>query len=175
MPGGIQLNGFKAKRIKQVQSQRFVGPPDKVFPLLCPIREYEWIDPWKCEMLHSGSGVAEKHCVFRTRFDGNSTDDVWVISRHEPNSMIEFVRFNALWVMILSIVLADNGDGTTTARNEQILTGLTAEGNQILDRISTAFAFELKMGEAMLNHFLTTGKKLSTSDAVAIAKRSLQE
>ena len=25
--------------------------PDLIFPLLCPVREAEWIDGWSCEMI----------------------------------------------------------------------------------------------------------------------------
>ena len=46
--------------------------PDRVFPLLCPVREYEWIPGWECDVLHSVSGVAEEDCVFRTRFPGTA-------------------------------------------------------------------------------------------------------
>jgi hypothetical protein len=33
------------------------------------------------------------------------------------------------------------------------------------------FSFEMRMGEAMLNHYLTTGKRLPLQDAVAIASK----
>ncbi len=73
------MTNFTPKKIKSQFVQQFQAPPDKVFPLLCPVREYEWIEPWQCEILHSDSGIAEKNCVFRTHAPGES-DDVWVIS-----------------------------------------------------------------------------------------------
>ncbi len=165
------MNDFIAKQVKNSFVQRFQAPPGKVFPLLCPVREYEWIEPWKCEMLHSDSGIAEKNCVFRTRFPGESSDDVWVISHYEPNSRIEFVRVNALRTMCLSITLTDNKDGATSAVNEQLLVGLTEQGNQLLDSMATNFSFEMRMGEAMLNHYLTTGKLLPLQQATARASK----
>src|SRR6266540_2991762 len=39
---------------------------DIVFPLLCPVREYEWFNGWKCTMVYSESGVAENNNVFYT-------------------------------------------------------------------------------------------------------------
>jgi hypothetical protein len=160
---------FIAKSINNSFVQHFQAPPGKVFPLLCPVREYEWIEPWQCEMFHSDSGIAEKNCVFRTRMPGESSDDVWVISHYEPNTRIEFVRVNALRTMCLSIILTDNGDGTTRAVNEQLLVGLTEKGNQSLGSMSEGFSFEMRMGEAMLNHYLTTGKQLPLQDAIAMA------
>ncbi len=162
---------FTAKNIKSHLVQRFQAPPDKVFPLLCPIREYEWIEGWQCDLLNSDSGVAEKNCVFRTRLPGAQSDDVWVISHYEPNARIEFVCVNALRVKCLFITLTDNGDGTTRAENEQLLVGLTEEGNRLLDNMADSFAFEMRLGEAMLNHYLTTGNRLPMKDAVAIASK----
>jgi hypothetical protein len=162
---------FKAKQIKRQFTQHFQAPPNKVFPLLCPVREYEWIEPWQCEMLRSESGVAEQNCVFRTRFPGESSDDIWVITNYEPNTRIEFVRVNALRTMCLSITLTDNGDGTTNAVNDQLLVGLTEEGNNLLEGMADGFSFEMRIGEAMLNHYLTTGKQLPMQQAIAQASQ----
>lgn len=175
--GGRDLNmtDFKAKRITRQYTQRFQAAPDKVFPLLCPTREHEWIEPWKCELLHSTSGYAEKDCVFKTRFAEESSDDIWIISRYEPNDRIEFVRVNGQRAMSFSIILTANNDRTTTAHNTQVLTALNAEGNQMLNPASDAsFVLEMKMGEAMLNHYLTTGKRMPLADAVAAARKSEQ-
>lgn len=103
------MTDFKSKKIKRSFVQHFQASPDKIFPLLCPVREYEWIEPWQCEILHSDSGFAEKNCVFRTRFAGESSDDVWVINDNEPNKEIEFIRINAFRVVWYSITLKDIG------------------------------------------------------------------
>jgi len=158
-----------SRRTRKTVVQRLCAPPDSVFPLLCPVREYEWIEPWRCVLLNSDSGVAEKNCVFTTRAPEEPSDDVWVITRHEPNAAIEFVRVNAQRVMCLSVLLTDNGDGTTQAVNEQLLVGLSEAGNQALDALAERFAFEMRVGEAMLNHYLSTGRRLSLEAAVAAA------
>ena len=172
------MTQFTPKRIKRNFVQQFQAPISEVFPLLCPIREYEWIEPWKGEMLHSESGVAEKNCIFRTGFfgeppktglSGEPLSDVWVITHYEPNSRIEFVRMNSLRTSCLSITLTDNGDGSTRSVVEQLLVGLTEQGNESLEVIADNFTFEWSMGEAMLNHYLTTGKRLALQEAVAVA------
>jgi len=165
------MSNFIPNKIKNNFVQHFQAPASKVFPLLCPVREYEWIEPWQCEMLHSDSGIAEKNCVFRTRAPGEASDDVWVISRYEPNTRIEFVRMNGLRVMTLSIMLTDNGDGTTQALNEQLLVGLTEEGNHLLQEMARSFSLEMRMGEAMLNHYLATGRRLPLQEAFAVASK----
>jgi hypothetical protein len=174
----VAMNNFTARKIRTITFQKFQAPRSKVFPLLCPVREYEWIEPWNCEMLHSDSGIAEKNCVFRTgsfgepsRLDlpGEPSSDVWVISHYEPDTRIEFVRMNALRTACLSVTLTDNGNGTSRSLVEQLTVGLTEQGNQSLEDIAENFSFEWRMGEAMLNHYLTTGKMLPLQDAVAIA------
>jgi hypothetical protein len=162
---------FKPKKMTRRFTQRFIGTPERVFPLLCPTREYEWIEPWECELLRSDSGFAEANCVFRTGVLTNGVEDVWVISRYEPSKRIDFVRFDGRRVMSYSIVLEAAADGTTTAHNTQVVTALNEEGNRMLGaEADDAFAFEMRVGEMLLNHFLTTGKKLPIAEAIEAVK-----
>ena len=78
---------------------------------------------------------------------------------------------NGLRVMTLSIMLTDNGDGTTQALNEQLLVGLTEEGNHLLQEMARSFSLEMRMGEAMLNHYLATGRRLPLQEAFAVASK----
>ena len=168
------MANFTARRIKSSFVLQFQAPPSKVFPLLCPVREYEWIESWECEMLHSDSGIAEKNCVFRTGSVGDPLSDVWVISHYEPNTQIAFVRTNGLRISCSSITLTDNGDGTSRSVVEQLLVGLTEKGNQSLDGIAEKFSSDWCAGgirEATLNHFLTTEKMLPLQDAAAVASK----
>jgi hypothetical protein len=46
---------------KVVRRRAFIkAPVEQVFPLLCPVRECDWLEGWNCTLLHSGSGLAEK-------------------------------------------------------------------------------------------------------------------
>ncbi len=68
------------------------APADRVFPLLCPVREYEWIEGWDCELFHTASGLVEEGCVFVTRrpVEGTTT---WVCTLHDPAARrVAFVR-----------------------------------------------------------------------------------
>jgi hypothetical protein len=162
---------FKAKKMTRRFTQHFLATPERVFPLLCPTREYEWIEPWECELLRSDSGFAEANCVFRTSVLTDGVEDVWVISHYEPTKRIDFVRLDGRRVMSYSIALEAAADGTTTAHNTQVVTALNEEGNRILGgETDDAFAFEMKVGEMLLNHFLTTGKKLLIAEAVEAVK-----
>ena len=105
----------------------FAGRPEQVFPLLCPVREYDWIDGWSCVMVCSDSGVAERGCVFRTRSELG--DEVWTVSRYEPARAIEFVRFTAgVQMMTMDIDLTLWQEQTTKARVRFTYTALSPAG-----------------------------------------------
>jgi hypothetical protein len=153
-------NEFTALRAVKTCIQHLVAPPDKVFPLLCPTREYDWIEPWKCRMVHSDSGIAEQDCIFVTDFP-NEGEDVWVVSVYRPNEEIQFVRFNGRRMIRYSITLSDNGDGTTTTEWRQVLTGLSEEGNRLVESLTDeAYRQRIQGLERRLNHYLTTGDML---------------
>ena len=62
--------------------QTLNASPDDVFPLLCPVREIDWVDGWQPTMVLSRSGVAEPDCIF-TIADGER-EAIWVIIEHHP-------------------------------------------------------------------------------------------
>ena len=139
------------------------GTPEQVFPLLCPVREYEWIDNWKCDLVFSESGVAELDCVFKTHFPDDGPEDTWVVSRYEPPVLIEFVRINPLRSVHFSISLARGDVGTTSLNWTQIFTGLSPEGNESIKRITDeSYRERVSMRERQINHFLSTGKMVKT-------------
>ncbi len=154
----------QAKRIVREYTQHLQAEPSQVFPLLCPVREYEWIEHWTCKMIYSDSGVAEENCIFTTNFPDDGGEDVWVVSHYEPSREIQFVIVNDRKVVRYSITLTDNGDGTTTAVWKQRITALNDLGNQALEHLTEkAYAHQMKTLETMLNHFLTTGEMLKGS------------
>lgn len=139
------------------------GTPDAVFPLLCPVREYEWIEGWDCGLVFSGSGKAELDGVFRTAFPQDGPEDTWVVSRYEPPRAIEFIRVNALRVIHYTIHLAGTEDGRSAWTWSQTLTGLSDEGDALVAAAdAAAFAAKIVTLEHKLNHFLATGTMLSS-------------
>ncbi len=142
------------------------GSPEQVFPLLCPVREYDWIENWQCELIYSESGTAEADCVFRTRFPQDGPEDTWVVSRYEPPRAIEFIRINALRVVHYSITLDKAEPGRSSWIWSQTLTGLNDPGDMLITSGNPAsFAEKIAGIERRLNHFLTTGTMLKTGSA----------
>lgn len=140
------------------------GPPERVFPLLCPVREYDWIESWSCVMVFSESGVAELGCIFVTSDHHDPGDEVWTVSRYEPNRAIEFVRvLPGRWVTKLDIALTPRQDGTTSARWTITQTALTEAGAAGMDAARERMVAVPPRLELELNHYLTTGEMLRTA------------
>lgn len=136
--------------------------PEIIFPLLCPTREYEWIESWECDMVFSESGFAELDGIFRTVSDESGLEDTWVISRYECPCLIEFVRWNAIRVVHYSISLKAAGPGRAESEWKQVITALGEEGNRYVANLDgNSFEEMCRMEEKMLNHFLRTGEKLA--------------
>lgn len=145
-------------------SQSYTSPPEEVFPMLCPVREYEYIPPWECDIVYLQSGIAEQGGVFTTNVprDGNQKD-VWVISRYDTNRAIEFVRVSGLRSMIYRIDLQGTQIGGTVVNWEQIITGLTEEGNRYVEALTQSdfTAMLAQMQEWLQSH-------LDTREVVAL-------
>ena len=79
-----------AERVTRETSFALEAGAAAIFPLLCPVREYDWIPDWRCTMIYSESGVAERDAVFHTReLLGMRT--VWTCITYEPPRLIEYV------------------------------------------------------------------------------------
>ncbi len=151
---------FTAKRCSLSASQLLISSPAKVFPLLCPTREYDWIENWKCDLVFSQSGFAELDCIFATNFPGDEKD-VWVVDQYQPNQVIQFIRVTENRVIRYRISLFDNANGQTTAVWEQTVTALTEAGNQYVEGLSSLeFGLKIKGLEILINYYLETGEML---------------
>ena len=62
-----KLEGInKPRRLIHSYTQSIKGTPGQIFPLLCPVREADWIPGWETDWVISNSGVAEPGCMFQT-------------------------------------------------------------------------------------------------------------
>jgi len=155
----------RVRRIVRTCDMRLAAPPEWVFPLLCPVREYEWIDGWDCEMIWSESGVAEDNCIFVTNFPGEE-GEVWTVSRYAPeDGALEFVRvLKDERVVRYNITVRGDGDGGSSLTWTKIITSLGKRGEALLEAYGEAeHALQIKSLERMLNHSYTTGEKLPRS------------
>jgi len=159
------MNDFIPQRIVKETELTIHSKPRAIFPLLCPVREYEWIEPWQCRVRYTESGVAENNCIFETDFPHNGGREIWIVSRYEKDRCIEFVRFTADEKIIkLDIQLTSAQMGDTRLMWRKTFTGLSPEGNRIVAAMAGDFAPEAERIGSMLNYYLHTGKMLSLTD-----------
>jgi hypothetical protein len=156
---------LQSKRNVQTGIMQLSAAPREVFPLLCPQREYDWIEAWQCRMIFSETGAAEDNAVFYTDFRQDRGPEWWVVSRYEPVRAIAFIRFSPdVRITRLDIHLAADGPTRTIATWTQTMTALSPEGDAYIDRYGdSSYTQEIKTLEHLLNHYLKTGRPLKLS------------
>ncbi|MFC5570428.1 hypothetical protein ACFPN1_10195 [Lysobacter yangpyeongensis] len=155
------MNIQSPQRAAHAYVQRLVAPPERVFPLLCPVREADWIEGWRPTFVASDSGVGETDCVFATAAEPH--DAIWYVTRHEPDAgFIEMLKITpgvtACRFTIGLHAMAQGCDATVTYRH-------TSLGTPAGDAFVASFTAEhyvafMRDWEARLNHYLVHGTAL---------------
>lgn len=143
-------------RLAHTHVMHLAWPPGEVFPLLCPVREAEWLEGWEARMVHSASGRAEPGAIFTTPGPGGA-EWVWVVSRHEPARAVQFVvHAPGSHVTVLDIALEPEGAGSRI-RWTYTLTALEPGLEAGHRAFMAGTPARLEALEARLAHFLRTG------------------
>lgn len=159
------MSAFDAKRVSHEYTQANDAPPEKVFPLLCPVREADWVPGWKYTLIYSDSGVAEDGCVFSTPNDA-APETVWMVTHYNPAaSTIAYAWVQPGMIATqLRISLSPAPGGKTSAHIHFLYTGLSPAGNVALERYSPEwFRSNMQNWEKALNHYLRTGKLIAAA------------
>ena len=149
----------KYLRKAQTFSGTWETTAEKLFPLLCPAREADWLPGWDCKIVYSSTGLAEDKCVFITDESNSVGDGIWTFTGFEKNRLVEFVRFRKDILLHARITLKDNRDGTVTATWETTSTALTEEGNKELNKMPAENKLSGALVE-MIDHYLKKGKMI---------------
>lgn len=148
--------------------QDLVGTPERIFPLLCPVREAEWVDGWDPELVVTASGVIEPGCLFVTD-EGEGEDAVWVTVEHDPESWrVGFVKVTpGHTVGRIEIQLQDKPGPGTYAYVTYSYTALSESGRAFIEAFDEShYQGFMQEWELALNHYLRTGDRLSSGFAV---------
>lgn len=152
------MNVQEPLRVDRSHTQRLCAPAEEVFPLLCPVREADWIEGWEPEVVLTTSGVAEDGCVFVTHDDGRRA--VWTVTEHDPPHAIGFVKVESPVVTRIRIDLEGMDEGTTAATVTYTFTALSAEGAPIVHSwTKDRYRGFMEDWEGRLNHYLRTGRR----------------
>lgn len=146
-------------------SQTNNGNIDVVFPLLCPVREAEWLDGWVYKMIHSKSGLIEQDCVFSTPHHG-AHETIWQVTQYDKeNYKIEFVRLTPNEDIVkINIHLEEIDIKTTRANISYQYTALSPRQNEFTkNELDKSFDKSIRWWETSINHYLATGQMLRNS------------
>ncbi len=164
LPRLLRGTRFRAKRVVVEREKVLHAPPDQVFPLLCPTREYEWIENWKCDLIYSQSGYAESDCIFINRL---GTYETWMFTRYEPERFLfEVAVFTSHALLRIELSLADNENGTTTIKWRCTVTSSDRLGSWFVEKqAGKQLGRKIEKLFAQLDHYLLTGKRLTRKRA----------
>jgi hypothetical protein len=95
------MNSFASRRVAHEYTQTNPAAPERVFPLLCPVREADWIPGWRYKLIYSESGVAELGCVFTTedrvveseKYSSGSDEELILEKLEPPRSLRNSAEF----------------------------------------------------------------------------------
>lgn len=150
------------QRVVRTYRQTIDAPPAVVFPLLCPVREAEWLEGWRFTMIYSASGLAEEGAVFTTSFDDDA-DTWWIVSRHDREAgVVEFARFTpGSRTCLLKIAVSPRGETQSHVDVSYGYTSLTPSGDAFLAAwTQEQFLAGVTFWERSMNHYLRTGDQL---------------
>ena len=156
------MNIIKPTRVKHTYTQSINSSPDKVFPLLCPVREIDWAVGWNPELIVTESGFAEKDCAFITK--RKEEKDYWIITHHDPVKYeIEmYIVSPGTTVGKLEIKLDKDGDEKTKAVVTYSYTSLSSKGDEFVKNYTREKYLDfMKSWEDEINHYLLTGEMIS--------------
>jgi hypothetical protein len=142
-------------------TQTLCAPPDEVFPLLCPVRETEWVNGWRPSLVLTNSGGGEPGCIFVT--PDVPQDGVWVMTDFDrERHVVEILKvIPGVVVGRIEVRLRPHGEGESQADITYSYTSLSDYGTEMLEGFTEAhFVSFMETWENELNHFLTTGTKL---------------
>lgn len=142
-------------RVTRTYRQKLNAPPRVVFPLLCPVRETEWVPGWVPVAVFTRSGYAETDCVFITGDEETEPETIWVITeRDEIRFHLEMIKVTpGATVGRIRIDLEEDGETGTIAQVTYAYTAMSTEGERFIFAYSEEFfagfmqAWETAMNE----------------------------
>lgn len=140
-------------------TQSIQGTPDKVFPLLCPVRELDWVPGWNPDWVISNSGVVEKNCIFQT--PAQPIPAIWVVTLHDSKRFeVEMIKVTpGHTVGKLEVSLKGEGNGNTKAQVAYEFTSLGPDGDAFMDQFTeTWYRNFMRDWESAMNHYLLSGE-----------------
>ncbi|RPJ03470.1 MAG: SRPBCC family protein [Spirochaetaceae bacterium] len=162
MNSKAKIKWRKSERFERMKKFELAFPPKKIFPLLCPVLEYEWLPGWKCVMCYSESGVAEKNAIFHTR-ENLGLRVVWTLITYEPDRFVEYIMVSGKDAVVrLSVSLEENKSGNTQVTWRMLFTLTSGISRHAIPRAFSPGNYErfVEQKQRELDRYLRTGKMM---------------
>ena len=141
--------------------QTIAAPPEKLFPLLCPVREADYLPGWQYRLVYSQSGLAEPGCVFTTPNDAGA-ETTWIVTEHQPPRRVDFVWVQpGMLAARLAFTLQPAGPATELRARYEYTALSDAGGAQLATFTDAWFAQKMTGFGKALGHYLATGEMLA--------------
>lgn len=137
------------------------GEADKVFALLCPVLECDWLESWDPDIVYSDSGVAEPECVFVS--DDGERKSIWIITDHDADARrVRMVKTTpGFTVCLLEIDVEPRGGQRSALTVRYSFTALSPEGERFVAGYTDAAYDEImSMWQRALDHYDAEGTAL---------------
>ena len=152
------------------------APIHEVFPLVCPVREYEWIREWKCKLIHCPNGKNEKDVVFKEKmsspflmgpFGGKTT---WTTLLHDTTDYrIHFRWDNKISTSIYKIEMFPTGKDSTKCVLDFVFNIKNEKGiKTIIDNTKYKIEFLIAGLGSMLKYYCESGNMLNSKGSVRV-------
>ncbi len=154
------MNITQPKRASHTYVQQLDAPANVVFPLLCPVREADWLEGWDPLSVATQSGVAEPDCVFVTA--AGPVDAVWYVTRHEPAAgFVEMLKITPGVTACRLTIRVSNAPNGCHAEVAYTHTSLGPDGDAFVAAFTADVYLEFMHNwERRLNHYLQHGTRL---------------
>ena len=162
------IKPFQSKRTVTHHVEKIKASPQQIFPLLCPMQEYKWIDGWQCEMVHSDSGAVENNCVFKEEKTSPILFDLvipthWIVSLYDPEKYrIQFVLLmGTMAIAKVDVEIQGLGGQLSSIAWTFMITSLSEEANRNINETTKRKAkLLLSILAQSLKHYCETGELL---------------
>ncbi len=146
------------------------APVSKVFPLACPVLEYDWIPGWKCELIYCPNGINEEGVVFKEKLSAPfitgraNTKTEWITLKHDTsNCHVVFQWNNEYATAQYEIKMENYANGKTQCMFNLNYT-ITERGQRKLpQKIKGKIEFLVEGLGGMLKNYCETGEMLNTN------------
>ena len=122
---------FRAEYVERSHDFVLPLPLAETFPLFEPEGERAWAEGWNPTYLNPPDGRAARGMVFTT--DHGNEDTVWMMVRHSPPDLVEYVRVTPGSRIGRVLVQCNALDMARTRVNvSYAITALTEKGNEMV-------------------------------------------